>query len=62
LVGFIRTPIIAPGASVTVSVQIDDRAFMGWDEKTHAWATLEGAKELRVGLHSRHVAHTIVVP
>jgi beta-glucosidase len=62
LVGFIRTPTIAPGSSVTVSVQIDERAFMGWDEKTHAWATLDGAKELRVGLHSRHVAHTIAVP
>jgi beta-glucosidase len=61
LVGFVRTPMIAPGETVAVAVTVDERAFMGWDDKAHAWATLDGDKGLRIGLNSRHVAHTISV-
>ncbi len=59
LVGFVRTPSIAPGESVSVRISIDPRAFMHWDEGTHNWATTAGAKELRVGKHSREVAQVL---
>ncbi len=61
LVGFARTPEIAPGETVDVSIAIDPRAFMRWDEATHAWVDLQGDRQLRVGTSSRSIVHTLSV-
>jgi beta-glucosidase len=61
LVGFVRTPTIAVGQSVTIAVTIDPRAFIHWDEATHGWADTVGQRELRIGTHSRHVAHRLTL-
>jgi beta-glucosidase len=61
LVGFVRTPTIQPKQSVDVTIAIDPRAFQHWDVTEHGWIETSGAKELRVGLHSRHVAGRLVI-
>ena len=61
LVGFVRTPTIAPGAAVDVSVRVSGRAFLRWSEEAHDWVNLDGRRELRVGTSSRSISHTLTV-
>ncbi len=61
LVGFVRTPEIAPGQSVGVAIPVDSRAFERWDETVHGWVDLAGDRQLRVGTSSRTIAHTLAV-
>ncbi|GII98877.1 beta-glucosidase [Sediminihabitans luteus] len=44
---------LAPGASRTVEVVLDRRAFARWDDRTHGWAVSAGEHVVAVGASSR---------
>ncbi|MEU0406368.1 glycoside hydrolase family 3 C-terminal domain-containing protein [Streptomyces griseorubiginosus] len=52
-----------PGESVEVTVEIPNRAFEIWDEKTSSWAHVKGSYEIQVGrsIEDRRVTVTINV-
>ena len=45
-----------PGASTTVELTLDQRAFATWDVATHAWVVPAGAYGIAVGTSSRQLA------
>ncbi|TDD88322.1 hypothetical protein E1293_06610 [Actinomadura darangshiensis] len=52
LAGFTKITL-PPGASRTVTVKLDDRAFAHWDVKTHAWVTTPDTYTVLAGTSSR---------
>jgi beta-glucosidase len=48
-----------PGASATVSLPLDDRAFAFWDVDRHEWLVEAGDFELRIGTSSRDIRHRL---
>jgi beta-glucosidase len=60
LVGFTKLRVPA-GATLTATVEIDERWASHWDVKTHSWKVNPGARELRVGSSSRAISHTLHV-
>ena len=55
LVGFAKVTVAA-GSSTAVSIELDPRAYQGWDVGRHEFVDDEGRYELRVGTSSRHIA------
>ncbi len=49
------------GATETVELRLDDRAFAFWDVETHGWTVEPGEFELRVGTSSRDIRHLLAV-
>jgi beta-glucosidase len=60
LVGFVKVDVPG-GATVTAVVHLDARGYREWNETTNAWSAVPGTFELRVGLSSRNIAHTLEV-
>ena len=54
LKGFARVEL-APGASKTVAMMLDRRAFSYWSEKTHGWRLDPGVFEIQAGSSSRDI-------
>lgn len=49
---FVKTPILAPGASHTASFSLPARFFSVWDTDSHAWAVAKGTFTLSAGAAS----------
>jgi beta-glucosidase len=49
---------LAPGASATVTLRIEPRAFAFFDAKANAWVVEPGVFELRAGRSSRAIRAT----
>ncbi len=47
---------LAPGASTTVELTLDRRAFATWDVDTHSWVVPAGTYRISVGASSRDLA------
>ena len=52
LVGFVKTPLLEPGASVTLTLPVPENRFAHWDG---GWQIEPGVYELRLGRSSREV-------
>ena len=52
---------LAPGASRTVSVNIDPRLLATFDEASHQWRIAPGAYKVMIGQSSRDITRTIAV-
>jgi hypothetical protein len=46
---------------VTAVVHLDPRGYREWNETTNGWSAVPGAFELRIGLSSRNILHTLQV-
>ena len=55
LKGFSKTPVLAPGASTTVTFHLTARSLSIWDVSTHAWAKQSGKFIVHVGASSRDI-------
>lgn len=55
LKGFAKTPVLAPGASTTVSIALNDRSFSIWDDQKHQFAVVSGVFGVTVGASSRDI-------
>jgi beta-glucosidase len=55
LKGFMKTRVLAKGASATVTFQLRDRDLSIWDVAAHAWAKQPGAFSASVGASSRDI-------
>ncbi|HEY5978882.1 MAG TPA: glycoside hydrolase family 3 C-terminal domain-containing protein [Microlunatus sp.] len=60
LKGFVRVGL-EPGASTTVTVHLDERAFAYWSVRLGRWAVEAGEFEIAVGSSSRDIADQVVV-
>ena len=60
LKGFARVGL-EPGASTTVSIDLDERAFAFWSERHGRWAVEAGDFEIAVGSSSRDIADQVVI-
>ena len=60
LAGFAKV-VVQARSHVTVSVDIDRRAFETWSVDAHDWVPVPGRHQLRVGTSSRHIAVTLDV-
>jgi beta-glucosidase len=60
LVGFSKVEVPS-GATVTAVVHLDPRGYREWNETTNAWSAVPSAFELRIGLSSRNIVHTLEV-
>jgi beta-glucosidase len=60
LKGFARVGL-EPGASTTVSVSLDERAFAYWSQRLGRWAVEAGDFEIAVGSSSRDIADQVVI-
>jgi beta-glucosidase len=60
LKGFARVGL-EPGASTTVSIALDERAFAFWSERHGRWAVEAGDFEIAVGSSSRDIADQVVI-
>jgi beta-glucosidase len=61
LVGFAKVDVAARSSRVVV-VELDPRAYQGWDTDLQGWSDHGRAVELRIGHSSRDVAVTLAVP
>jgi beta-glucosidase len=52
---------LAPGASRTVTVNVDPRLLATWDEGTHSWRIATGTYQVMLGASSRDIRQTVSV-
>lgn len=52
---------LAPGASRTVTVNIDPRLLATWDEGTHSWRIAPGTYQVMLGTSARDIRQTVTV-
>jgi beta-glucosidase len=55
LKGFNKTALLAPGASVRVTLTLTHRDFSVWDATAHAWSVAKGVHHVGVGASSRDI-------
>jgi len=55
LKGFVKTSVLAPGESKTVSIQLTNRDISIWDDQQHKWAVVSGTFGVFVGASSRDI-------
>ena len=55
LKGFVKTALLAKGASATVRFALSDRSFSTWDVASHAWVVASGTFGVHVGASSRDI-------
>jgi beta-glucosidase len=55
LKGFVKTTLLAKGASATVRFALSDRSFSTWDVASHAWVVASGTFGVHVGASSRDI-------
>ena len=60
LKGFAKVAL-EPGASTTVTVDLDERAFAYWSQRLGRWAVEAGEFEIAVGSSSRDIADQVVL-
>jgi beta-glucosidase len=61
LKAFEKTPVLSPGESTTVVVQLTDRDFSTWSSDVHGWVGVKGGFVLDVGASSADTRiHTMV--
>ncbi len=60
LKGFAKVDL-EPGASTTVTVDLDERAFAYWSQRLGRWAVEAGEFEIAVGSSSRDIADQVVL-
>jgi beta-glucosidase len=60
LKGFAKVAL-EPGASATVTIDLDERAFAYWSQRHGRWAVEAGEFEIAVGSSSRDLADQIVI-
>jgi beta-glucosidase len=60
LKGFAKVSL-EPGASTSVTVDLDERAFAYWSQRLGRWAVEAGEFEIAVGSSSRDIAEQVVV-
>jgi beta-glucosidase len=48
---------LAPGASRTVTLRLDRRAFSWWDTAADGWRVARGCYDLQLGRSSRDIVH-----
>ena len=61
LAGFQKVAL-APGASTTVTIPLDSRAFSYWNEATSGWTEAPGCYTVRVGASSRNELPAQTIP
>ena len=60
LKGFAKV-VLEPGASTSVTVDLDERAFAYWSQRLGRWAVEAGEFEIAVGSSSRDIADQVLV-
>jgi beta-glucosidase len=60
LKGFAKVTL-EPGASTTVTIDLDERAFAYWSQRLGRWAVEAGEFEIAVGSSSRDIADQVVL-
>jgi beta-glucosidase len=52
---------LAPGATRTVTVNVDPRLLATWDEGTHSWRIAPGSYQVMLGSSARDIRQTVSV-
>ena len=58
LKGYVKTPVLAAGATQQLSFRLSDRDFSIWNVSTHAWAVVDGTFGVSIGASSRDMRLT----